>query len=430
MEKVQENDSGSETSRKLEIGRRESFGLHNENDLLRWSSTPAEQKRANTRAFIKNKKMRKKTLSFFSWIEVAVLTLSALGIQFIFGRNAFFPDGRPACKSGIGEPGRNINMCGLHKAAEDNYTMIRFLVAFIIGGFVKKAVAEWREKRSQYASLCGAVRQTAVTISSRLPLTSEPKDMQVRQLMGRWIILAFELGVLKAKGEMNTAEGRAYLERTNLLKDGEWEAMCQTSRNTSVSYWILMKAVKLRNEGVLSEDDLTCIHHEVANLRGKNQDLLESIFRDLPLPYVIVTACLVNFFLVVYTSYKGVQWAVLYYDTGVGIWTNPRWYFEVLLLTAFNALLAFLFDISNVLHNPFLNRKGIDIPHAVSSNNLRQYVKYCFKGALPKSMDNENDSLSPGDSFLLDVDVEVSNDSTFECRPKLMRWDVSKLINN
>lgn len=97
----------------------------------------------------------------------------------------------------------------------------RTLTAFVLGGFVLLVVGSWRERRAGYSAACSAAKALLVTIAATLPL----RATGVRCRLGRWVALAFELAVLKARGHGDTKQAREYLEDTGLLVDDEVRCM-------------------------------------------------------------------------------------------------------------------------------------------------------------------------------------------------------------
>jgi hypothetical protein len=63
---------------------------------------------------------------------------------------------------------------------------------------------------------------------------------------------AFELAMLKSRGNMDSDEGRAYLEGVGLLAPGEWAALVHGDRHTTVMWWINIQVRQLSDEGVIA----------------------------------------------------------------------------------------------------------------------------------------------------------------------------------
>ena len=110
----------------------------------------------------------------------------------------------------------------------------RTLTAFVLGGFILLVVGAWRERRGGYSAVCSACKALLVTIAATLPLSS----MLERQHLGRWVALAFELAVLRARGQGDSRAAREYLEDTGLLVDEEWDAMEPGNRESTVFFWV------------------------------------------------------------------------------------------------------------------------------------------------------------------------------------------------
>jgi hypothetical protein len=71
-------------------------------------------------------------------------------------------------------------------------------------------------------------------------------------------VLGYELTILKARGHMDSDEGREYLMKKGILHKGEWEAMVKGDRHTSCFYWMnkLVNALKQKKE----LDDMLATH--------------------------------------------------------------------------------------------------------------------------------------------------------------------------
>ena len=320
------------------------------------------------------------------WVEYLIYTAIAIAMQLLLGWGYVFRDGRnPTCHFVDGYSTKNPLMCDLEKTLEQGNYTIRVLVAFILGGFIANTVYLWRLRRTAYCMLCGATRNLIIQIATLLPSNADDDTnnshrsdeiMMARQTMERWAILGYELSVLKARGQCDTLDGRTYLESKGLLVGDEWDSMIEGDRHTTVWFWIQQKSVQLAERNIIpSEFRLQTICNAVTLIRDKANDLMSCIDRDQPVAYTSVVGLLINLSLLLTALWKGVLWSIWFYDTHGLVWATPKMYLDVLVTVGFNAVFAMLFDISQVLYNPFGNRDGVDIPHDVVSGGLRNLAK-------------------------------------------------------
>eukprot|EP00966_Prymnesium_polylepis_P068446 1590108-Prymnesium_polylepis.1 len=123
-------------------------------------------------------------------------------------------------------------------------TEFRVLSAFVLAGFIMLVIQSWRERRGNYSALTGSTKALLLVLASTLPM-AQPKsatgevNMKIdvtdaRKELGRWVLLAFELTVLKARGHSDSVAARAFLEGdAGLLRKGEWDSMRPGDRSTS-----------------------------------------------------------------------------------------------------------------------------------------------------------------------------------------------------
>ena len=195
-----------------------------------------------------------------------------------------------------------IHMASLEQTVENTASAIATLVAFLVGGFVMEIVAVWKERRTNYAGLVGAMRSLLVNLSScvslpqhgcppppatasasgRAPAGDEELILASRATLGRHVLLACELAVLKPRGHIDTPRGRAHLERLDLLREGEWEAMVASDRHTSVFCWIQASCVDLRRRGVIDGHELGIISNAVTQARAQVRRWARA--QPMPLP--------------------------------------------------------------------------------------------------------------------------------------------------
>jgi hypothetical protein len=178
------------------------------------------------------------------WIHHFIAIGYAVFLMIFLGETSF-PDGAkgsPACSED--DAGHNGNMCQLNDVLSEAADNFQWLIGFVLAGYVATSVATWATRRRNYAALCGTARNLNILVASFIPL--DPGDselMQVRQTLGRWIMLAMELSVLKARASMDSDGGREHLVRLSLIEPGEWEAMVDGDRHSTVFWWIQMELV-------------------------------------------------------------------------------------------------------------------------------------------------------------------------------------------
>lgn len=279
--------------------------------------------------------------------------------------------------------GINYDICSLAKILKENYTSLRTLVAFILGGFISHSVYLWRTRRTNYCQVCGANRNLILQISSLLPIPSNPEDnryaeiCQERATMERWAILGYELAILKGKGTIDASVGRAHIESLGLLLADEWDKMVVGDRHTTVWYWIQQKAVYLTEAGIItSEQRLQTICKAVTVMRDKANDLMSVIDRDNPHAYTFVVGILVNLNLLCLSLYKGIEWAIWYHDSNGLIYKSVTMYTDLFFTLAIVVTFTMLYDVAIVLYNPFHERPNTDdVPHSVVGSGIRHLAE-------------------------------------------------------
>lgn len=322
-------------------------------------------------------------------LEYIMYVLFPLTIQITCGWSWAFPDGaHPACDSnGMGGSStKNTKICNLGLWLGDALLQFQVLVAFVLAGFVMSSVRLFRMRRTNYARLCGAVRNILINISSLVPLSDNNVEInQARINMLRWVILAYELSVLKGRGCIDNESGREYLENLNLLKRGEWDSLIDGDRHTTAWWWIQMQARELRRRGVIVSDiDFHKICNAVTLCRGEANDLMSVIDRDQPPPYSSVCSLLVNVNIFIFLFQKGVLWATWAFELGWGgIYAEPKMYLSIFVVYTYCAIFSRLFDLCYALHNPFGPRKFVDLPHGPISAGLRKLAKELCECHLP-----------------------------------------------
>lgn len=315
------------------------------------------------------------------WISYFAFLFIAIAIQLIFGWGDWaFPDGRPSCSEDSGMA-KNDLMCDLSNNLLEVVQQLRFLSAFILGGFVISSVQLWLTRRAEYTQLCGAARNLLINLCT---IIHNERD---RQLVSRWVVLGFELTVLNGRGLDDADEGRDYLVKLSLIQSDEWDSMVNGDRRTTVWYWIQMKVTMLSQNEVINRHECATICAAVTLLREKANDLMSPIARDQPRPYIFLCAVLVNVNLFLQSISKGIEWAIWMHDTRGGVWREPRMYVQVLGLFLFLTIYAMLFDVCGLLYNPFGPRE-IDIDHYAAGKGIRKLAQQLAKGSLPKTINS------------------------------------------
>lgn len=210
-------------------------------------------------------------------------------LMVLLSMDAFWPDGK-GCADG-----KNKQMCQLNTTLEASKSEFRFLIAFILAGFVARSVGMWQRRRNNYASLCGNARNLNVQIAGLLPIIAHESELiSARETLGRWVMLAFELAVLKSRGQIDSEEGRTFLVDEGLLVDGEWEAMVPGDRHTTVFWWLQYHLARLADAGWLTEQRLATLSESIKGMRAQANDLMSSLDRDAPFPYANLCGILVS----------------------------------------------------------------------------------------------------------------------------------------
>eukprot|EP00966_Prymnesium_polylepis_P215732 4995306-Prymnesium_polylepis.3 len=154
----------------------------------------------------------------------------------------------------------------------------------------------WRERRANYATLTGSTKALLLTLASTLPM-SQPTSisgevnmkidvMDARRELGRWVRLALELTVLKARGHSDSDEARAFLEGSAALCEAdEWSAMRAGDRATTYERLPLERMLRyklLLEDGFISHIEYTHLLSMTTSMRQAAHDLMARLSTDLP----------------------------------------------------------------------------------------------------------------------------------------------------
>jgi len=306
-------------------------------------------------------------------------TLLAIVIQLIVGGTGdwAFPDGKPAC---LEDNSVNTNTCYMVITITNGADALRFLTGFILGGFLLSSVNLWRLRRTSYAALCGSTRNLLINICSIVENQTE------KTVMVRWVLLGYELAVLKGRGMIDTTHAVRYLERHELVQSNEWESMVDGDRHTTVWFWIQSKANKLRMAKSIDSIAFQIICNAVTLSRDKANDLMSCLDRDHPSPYIFICAFLTNFNLIFNSVATGLLWSTWMYKHGFAVYAEPGMWAEVVVLFLYSSILAMLFDVCALLYNPFGGR-DIDINHCDIGNGIRKLGSCLSNHKFPETMD-------------------------------------------
>ena len=315
-----------------------------------------------------------------NWIPHLAWVVYALVMMLIIGYTSFSDTemgSGNACRTeeveGVAVP-QNFAMCRLERLLRDTKTEFRFLIAFILAGFVASTIRIWALRRQNYAALCGNARNLSISIASFLPVVGERDLMERRVLLNRWVILAYELAVLKPKGIMDSEAGRCVLRDSGLLEDGEWEAMVPGDRHSTVFWWIQTELVRLSREGALEPVFVGRLAASISDMRAQANDLMSSLDRDRPFSYTHLCGVLVHINMFIMSTWKGIEWALWFHSFGGNIVNYPHFWVDIFALCAWNLSYKALYDLPKQLHNPFGDRR-LDVAHELIGGGIRRLAQ-------------------------------------------------------
>ena len=283
----------------------------------------------------------------------------------------------PACTN---PPTVNKDICSVENVLSQATNDFRFLIGFILAGYVGGIVSMWGRRRTNYASLCGNARNTVLTISSLLPDDRSNKQMMdVRSNMCRWTMLGYELAMMKARGVMDDDSARLYLEETGHLLPNEWECMCEGDRHTTAFYWVLTQARRLEQENKLSENYVILISNAISNIRSQANDLMSSLDRDSPFPYVALCGFLVKINIFIFTTWKAFLWSQWLFTMGANMFNQGKFWVDLFCTIVWNISYGGLYDLGYALYNPFGKRR-IDVAHEPIGRGIFRLAKSLAQG--------------------------------------------------
>lgn len=300
----------------------------------------------------------------------------------IFLAHVAFPDtdmGKgPACA-----PKMNVKICGLEATMAEAKGEFRFLIAFLLSGYVSTTLVMWRTRRTNYAALCGNVRNLTIQLASFLPCNKgDEKIMETRRTLGRWVILAYELAMLKSRGAMDSEDAFRWLSQDmDLLAPNEWEAMVPGDRHSTVFCWIQTALCQLQQAGTMPKEFVVKTSYDISSIRAQANDLMSSLDRDIPYSYTSLVCILVNINLFIMTTWKAIEWSTWCRSLGFDqLLQQPKWWLDMLVMIFWNLSYRAMYDLGSHLYHPFGNRP-IDVAHETISAGLQKLSKSLMDGA-------------------------------------------------
>jgi len=311
-------------------------------------------------------------------MEYISLTIVAIVLMLIIGIGKEGFQSPTLC-----EDGNKSSICDLQVSMKRGAIQYQVLAAFILGGFVLSSVDMWRQRRHAYVLLCNTTRNLIMNIGALVH-----SNDAARHTMIRWVVLAFELSVLKARGSLETKCANDYLTALHLLESDERATFIHHNENSTVYWWILAKAEILTKEEHITGESLKILSREITRCREAGNDLMSRYDKDQPRPYCVICAALVNLNLLLTSLSKGLEWGVLFRDSKGSILSEPNIYVEIFILFTYNMIFAMLFDLCSALYNPF-GARPIDLPHSRISGDIRRFACEVGANKVPSTMHNE-----------------------------------------
>ena len=208
---------------------------------------------------------------------------------------------------------------------------------------------------------------------------------ETRSTVCRWVMLGFELAVLKARGAMDSDEGREFLEAEGLLVGDEWESMVQGDRHTTCFFWVQLALRRLADGKAISQHVLCHCAASIADMRAQANDLMSSLDRDTPFPYMALAGFLVEVNLFLMSTWKGLLWSQWFATGGTSMFELPKFWADVATLFLWNLSYQGMYDLAYYLWNPFLDRR-IDVAHEAIGAGLRALCMRLSTPRVPATM--------------------------------------------
>ena len=239
LEDNDENSSAEEGKQERVLNRRNRVTIISDHTSRAAEFCSIKPWRANVKAEHRTQRGRGLVAKFQTidkslWFSYSAWTILALLIQLILGAGDFaFPDGTgdhnndgsAACS--VSDTPINGSVCDLEGSLKEGQGNLKFLNAFIVGGFLLSSVKLWLTRRTAYCALCGATRNLLINLCTAVDSKKE------KAIFVRWAVLGYELAVLKGRGLIDLEEGKKYLQDLRLIKGNEWEKMVDGDRHTT-----------------------------------------------------------------------------------------------------------------------------------------------------------------------------------------------------
>lgn len=148
--------------------------------------------------------------------------------------------------------------------------------------------------------------------------------------------------------------------------------MVNGDRHSTVFWWIAVRVQRLEKEGYLNIHYVVRISGAISDMRAQANDLMSSLDRDKPFPYVAICGFLVNCNLFLMSFWRSIEWAIwLRTFGGPLLFESSKMWVDLFTLFAWNLSYASLYDLGYVLDNPFLDKR-IDVAHETIFNGVRR----------------------------------------------------------
>ena len=165
---------------------------------------------------------------------------------------------------------------------------------------------------------------------------------------------------------------RLALGRSISCARSEWEAMVVGDRHTTVFFWLQLSLKRLADKGALTQEAFSqCCAPAITSMRAQANDLMSSLDRDTPFPYIALAGVLVQVNLLLMSTWKGLEWSQWFATGGQKIFTLPKFWADLGALFLWNLSYQGMYDLSYYLWNPFLDRR-IDVAHEAIGAGLRR----------------------------------------------------------
>lgn len=331
------------------------------------------------------------------WAKHVAWILYAISMSLILSNSDHvFPDTEmgetgkviPACKPGGKMSAVNKPICQLEDILTFWKGEFRFLIAFMLAGFVAASVKTWGARRTMYASLCGNMRNLTIKLAAYIPIDKADEQLMAhRKTLGRWVALAFEVAFLKSRGNMDSDKAREHLLSSQLMVDGEWEKMVPGDRHSTVFWWIHTQVVRMEHHGILAKENIPSISDSIGSMRGKANDLMSSLDLDKPIPYTSLCGLLVTINVFMMSTWKGIEWSIWMRSFGFGLLYMSKFWMDMLGVFVWNLSYKALYDLAYILHNPFGDRE-IDVAHEIIFKGLNTLQRELMEGSdhIPDTM--------------------------------------------